>query len=143
MANDVLPQREIPGGHFEAGGGSGGGGGSLTAVSGAADSILCCWDLHSCTHIPSARKGPPHPLEPSSSSSAATMTLQRAAFTPQITLSAASPGCNRLAISADGRALAAAGWDGKVRLFSMVSKKRRTLAVLDYHRCDLICDHDV
>ena len=42
------------------------------------------------------------------------------------------PGCNHLACSADGRVLASAGWDGKVRLFS-ASKKRRPLAVLEYH----------
>ena len=102
--------------------GEGAGGQGTVAVSGAADSALCFWDLP----LPG---GPPSLDPPSHRGQGADggeagggsggvvvdgEGPQGGGLHRMASTALPSPGCNRLALTADGRVLASGGWDGKV-----------------------------
>ncbi|GAX83964.1 hypothetical protein CEUSTIGMA_g11388.t1 [Chlamydomonas eustigma] len=133
--------------------------GSCLAASGAADSKLCCWSLPTsvptltCSTKSSLRAGAPchgEDLRPVGVTTIGSCTRSAGAICKDDDsthllslvsgdLQLSQPGCNGLDFSPDGRMLASAGWDGKVRLFktprqSEKSKKRNLLGVLEYHQ---------
>ena len=117
--------------------------GGMTASSGSADDTLCFWSLSGEAEDGGAAAeeveevighgGEQGGMARSAAGGAGgTAGCVRGALRKVHEVKLPVPGCNHLACSADGRVLASAGWDGKVRLFS-ASKKRRPLAVLEYH----------
>ncbi|KAK9807366.1 hypothetical protein WJX73_007236 [Symbiochloris irregularis] len=61
-----------------------------------------------------------------------TLDLSRMAFSGITRVTMSSPGCSGVAIRADQRIFALASWTGEVSVYHM--RKRRCLAVLQYHR---------
>eukprot|EP00195_Chlamydomonas_chlamydogama_P014825 CAMPEP_0202910420 /NCGR_PEP_ID=MMETSP1392-20130828/52023_1 /ASSEMBLY_ACC=CAM_ASM_000868 /TAXON_ID=225041 /ORGANISM="Chlamydomonas chlamydogama, Strain SAG 11-48b" /LENGTH=339 /DNA_ID=CAMNT_0049600527 /DNA_START=167 /DNA_END=1186 /DNA_ORIENTATION=- len=111
------------------------------AVSGAADDQLCWWKLQSSPPSPGQAVAMVHHHAATSAQQAdvegcqqleevqgqaAQRTMKRS---KQMTIN--SSGLADVAYRPDGRLLASAGWDGKVRLFS--TKRKEPLAVLRYH----------